>query len=77
MLMKFIKKKKTTWEDYIDECVFAYNTAVHESSKYTPFELMFGRKAVIPVDLEVATEDTSDLLMISAEQQQGNQQIFW
>ena len=35
-------------EDYLDECVFAYNTAVHESSKYTPFELMFGRKAVIP-----------------------------
>ena len=38
---------------------------------------MFGQKAVIPVDLELATEDASDLLMISAEQQQGNQQIFW
>ena len=44
MLVKFIDKKKDTWEDYLDTCVFAYNTARHESSKFTPFELMFGRR---------------------------------
>ena len=52
MLTKFIKKKKTTWEDYLDECVYAYNTVIQV---YTRFELMFRRKAVIPADLELAT----------------------
>ena len=31
--------------------VFAYNTSSHESSLHTPFEVMFGRKAVIPIEL--------------------------
>lgn len=31
--------------------VYAYNTSKHESSKFTPFEVMFGRKAVLPVDV--------------------------
>lgn len=51
MLLKFISDKKETWEDYLDTCVFAYNTSKHESSKFTPFEVMFGRQAVLPVDL--------------------------
>ena len=34
-------------------CVFAYNTSRHESIKFTPFELMFGRKATLPIDVEL------------------------
>ena len=30
---------------------FAYNTAVHATTKCTPFELVFGRKPKIPLDL--------------------------
>lgn len=51
MLVKFINKKKKLWEDYLDTCIYAYNTAKHESSKFTPFELMFSRKAVLPIDI--------------------------
>ena len=51
MLVKFIESKKETWQDYLDTCVYAYNTSRHDSSKFTLFELMFGRQAVIPVDI--------------------------
>ena len=27
-----------------------YNTAVHDSTKYTPFEVMFGRKERLPIE---------------------------
>lgn len=48
MLAKFVQDKDT-WESYLDTCIYAYNTSRHESSLDT---LMFGCKAVIPVDLE-------------------------
>ena len=50
MLIKFVGEKKDDWQDYLDTCIFACNTSQHESSKYCPFEVMFYRKALIPVD---------------------------
>ena len=52
MLIKFIDSKKESWEDYFDTCVYAYNMAKHELSKFSPFEVMFRRRAVLPVDLD-------------------------
>ena len=46
MLIKLIQDKKEEWDNYIDCSIYAYNTAVHESSLFTPFQLMFGRKAI-------------------------------
>ena len=39
------------WDEYLDACVFAYNTSHQELSLHAPFEIMFGRKAVIPIEL--------------------------
>jgi len=50
MLIKFVAGKKENWQDYLYTCINAYNTSQHESSKYSPFEVMFGRQAVLPVD---------------------------
>jgi len=40
----FINKHEN-WDDLIEQANFLYNTSVHESTKYTPHELMFGRTA--------------------------------
>ena len=56
MLVKFVREKKETWESYLDTCIYAYNTSRHETSLFTPFELMFGRKSIIPVDLDNGSE---------------------
>lgn len=61
MLVKFIQDNKQSWEDYLDQCVYAYNTARHESSRYTPFELMFNRRAILPIDLR--KDEPSDVLL--------------
>ena len=53
MLVKFVHSKKETWSSFLDTCVFAYNTSRHESTRFTPFELMFGRRATLPIDLEL------------------------
>ena len=49
MVVKYAHEKKKDWDMYLDSRVFAYNTSKHASSLYTPFEVMFGRKAVPPV----------------------------
>ena len=62
MLIKHISKNKSEWDMFLDACVFAYNTSVHESTKFSPFELMFGRKPVLPVDINMGRSDSAAVL---------------
>ena len=61
MLVKFVDEKKERWEDFLSMCVYAYNTSKHESSKYCPFTVMFGRQAILPV--EVSSPKKEDAFM--------------
>ncbi|KAL5460390.1 hypothetical protein EMCRGX_G033836 [Ephydatia muelleri] len=57
MLVKFIMDKKDdVWDVFLDTCVYAYNTSVHESTSFSPFEVMFGRRDFMPVDIEIDKE---------------------
>ena len=42
MLVKFTiaSARKDEWDTFLDTCVFAYNTAKHESRLHAPFELI-------------------------------------
>ena len=58
MFVKFVGEKNNTWEHSLDMCVYAYNTSRYTctSSKFIPFEVMLGRRAVHPVDAVMATD---------------------
>ena len=62
MIVKFTATKKDQWDEFLDTSVFAYNTSRHDSTLYSPFELMFGRKAILPVDVDYETKDGIELL---------------
>nr|XP_047129866.1 uncharacterized protein LOC124805802 isoform X1 [Hydra vulgaris] len=62
MLVKFCNDRHSTWDTHLDACTFAYNTSRQKSIKYTPFELMFGRKPILPIEFEVAGESPESLL---------------
>ena len=47
----FVNQRKDDWDDYLDSILYAYRTSVCTSTGYTPFELVFGRKAFMPPDL--------------------------
>ena len=62
MLIKYIDQKKELWEQFLDTCVFSYNTSKQESSQYSPFELMFARKPVLPIDINTEQKDPEVIL---------------
>ena len=61
MLVKYVSSKKEMWSHYLDTCAFAYNTSQHDSTKFTPFMLMFDRRARLPIDVELEHQDSEDL----------------
>ena len=44
--------KGTNWDTWLPFACFTYNTTAHTITKYTPYELEFGRKFNIPETLQ-------------------------
>jgi hypothetical protein len=56
MLAMYVSSNQKDWDTLIPFCVFAYNTSRHERSQSSPYYLMFGRNATLPVDAMVRTD---------------------
>ena len=39
------------WDNWLDQAVFAYDTSVHESTGFSPYEMVFGRPARMPFEV--------------------------
>lgn len=52
------------WDELLPLCMLAYNTSEHESTGYTPYELLFGQKAQLPSSFKQVRENEtySDLM---------------
>ncbi|CAF1005499.1 unnamed protein product [Brachionus calyciflorus] len=51
MIKSYKDDEQLTWDENLPKYAYAYNSSVHETTKHTPFKLMFGRKPKIPIDL--------------------------
>ena len=39
--------------------IYAYSTSIHKSTSFSPFEVMFGGKAIMPIDMEMSTKTSA------------------
>ena len=51
MLATTVHDNPIDWESHLKKVCMAYNTSVHSSTGFSPFYLMFGRQAKLPLDI--------------------------
>ena len=49
MLRMYVREQPSKWEDYLHLVEFAYNKCYEASSKFNPFEILYGRKCNTPI----------------------------
>jgi hypothetical protein len=59
-LAKFAHEDIHNWDQHLHAVLFAYRTNRQSSTKYSPFRLVYGLDARLPVDLEWDTPDGAD-----------------
>ena len=45
-----VSKKENEWDIHIGSVLFAYRTTKHSTTKMTPFFMVYGREAILPID---------------------------
>ena len=55
MLSIVVDEHPQTWESHLRAVCMAYNTSIQPTTGYSPFFLMFGRKARLPIDIMYGT----------------------
>jgi hypothetical protein len=51
MLSMFVNSSHFNWDEVVDHVIFAYTTSRQESTGVTPFLMLYGREAVLPIDV--------------------------
>ena len=51
MIRAHVSENQENWNLDLPKLCFSYNSSIHTTTGFSPFEIMFGRKLVIPIDL--------------------------
>lgn len=49
----FLAGHNDEWDRWVSLAVYAYNTSIYESTGFSPYELVFGRKARTALELDL------------------------
>lgn len=50
-------ERQDNWDEYLDMVMFSMRTEHQSSTKYSPSEVMYGRKPVFPSEAKEPTDD--------------------
>jgi len=59
-LLKYIGDQQDDWDLYLDTVLFSYWVSKQASTKCSPFYLMYGRRARLPVEFKKQNENNCD-----------------
>ena len=59
----YVKDQPSKWEDYFHLVEFAYNNNYQASARFSPFEILYGRKCNTPI----SWSNLVDILVLGPE----------
>jgi hypothetical protein len=65
---KKIDESPRRWHEALSEALWAHRTTRHGATKVTPFELVYGQEAMLPVEINVQACRVARQEMLSAEE---------
>lgn len=60
MLSIYVDLEHRTWDKILPYATFAYNTALQDTTKVTPFQLVYGRTVTTPLDAMLPVSDNAE-----------------
>ena len=64
--MAKVSQKENRWDEHIESVLFAYRTTKHNTTKKTPFFMVYRREAILPIENN-DEEKTSEKMLLSKE----------
>ena len=55
IISKHIGDKSQTWDKHLDATLWAYRTSFKASLGFTPFHLVYGQEALLPIEVELSS----------------------
>jgi hypothetical protein len=68
LIKKKIDENPMQWHEVLSEALWAHRTTWHGATKVTPFELVYGQEAMLPVGINAQACRASKQEMLSAEE---------
>jgi transposase InsO family protein len=68
LIKKKIEEKPRWWHEVLLEALWAYRTAKHGAIKVTPFELVYGQGAMLPIEINLQLHQAKHQDRLSAEE---------
>jgi hypothetical protein len=59
ILTKIVQLHHKYWVDRLPEALWAYRTAWRNTTSHTPYELVYGKQVLLPIEFQVKTFRTS------------------
>ena len=53
LLKKFVGKSKRDWHERVEEALWAYRTTYQTPTQATPYSLVYGVEAVLPLERQI------------------------
>ena len=57
MLTPYTNEDQNNWDEFLPQLSYAYNSSIHQSTNFSPFEVTFGYQARMPIDLMYPNTD--------------------
>jgi hypothetical protein len=54
LIEKKIKENLKRWHEVLSEALWAHHISKHSAMKVTPFELVYGQEAVLPIEVNLS-----------------------